>query len=92
MMSESENAVDIEPCVLEFLVESPDQAASLANYFNAHGVEAYPEGSDSVRCPVIGSIEDIRHLRKSWRLFWKHSDAEVFGLSIYVKTACSEHQ
>jgi hypothetical protein len=87
MKSDSENAVDVYYLTLP--VASSDQARSLANYLNAHGVEAVPDGNDGVTCPVAKdeTVSDIRHLQKSWYKFWEHSDAEVFGLSVYVKPA-----
>jgi hypothetical protein len=90
MKSDSEKAVNTTSVYyLTLPVESSDQATSLANYLNAHGVEAVSEGVDGVTCPIteVELAVDIHGLCESWRRFWKHSDAEVFGLSVYVKTA-----
>lgn len=80
MKSESENAVDgTGVYYLTLPVESSDQATSLSNYLNAHGVEAVSEGVDGVTCPITEPelAVDIHQLCKSWRRFWKHSDEEV---------------
>jgi len=81
-----------------FPVDSADQAISLAHYFTAHGVEALRDGNAadipySVSCPVQ---EDdpatetlINQLRKHWKLFWEHSDRELFtSTPIYRKDDC----
>jgi len=91
MMSDSENTTEVYYLTLP--VESPDQATSLTNYLNAHGIEAVSEDT-GVTSPIgeAAAVAVIRQLHVSWKLFWKHSDAEVFGLSVYVKPAhfCSE--
>ena len=74
-------------------VESADQAVSLAEYLNQHGLLAFKEADDAVMVPVECSTEDqagnqerlIHILVTTWRLFWEHSDKGLFGLPIYVK-------
>jgi hypothetical protein len=63
-----------------------DEAASLAHYLNEHGVCAQQVG-DSVELPVpdISVFERVEMLKKSWALFWEHSDSGLFGLPMYVK-------
>src|SRR6516225_11935893 len=91
MMSDSENTTEVYYLTLP--VESPDQVTSLTNYLNAHGIEAVSEDT-GVTSPIgeAAAVAVIRQLHVSWKLFWKHADAEVFGLSVYVKPAhfCSE--
>jgi hypothetical protein len=87
MISGPESLVEIYYLTLP--VDSSDQATSLANYLNAHGVEAVSDTDDGVTCPIPDTklVSTIHQLHTSWRLFWRHSDEEVFGLSVYVKPA-----
>lgn len=74
-------------------VESVDQAVSLAEYLNQHGVLAFKEANDAVivpmECPTEAEAavqERICHMLVStWQMFWEHSDKGLFGLPIYVK-------
>ena len=85
MMSD-ENTTEVYYLTLP--VESADQATSLTNYLNAHGIEAVSDDG-GVTCPLseAKTVATIHQLHTSWKLFWQHSDAEVFGLSVYVKPA-----
>lgn len=74
-------------------VESADQAVSLSEYLNQHGLLAFKESDDAVmitmECPTedhAGEAERLVHiLVTTWTLFWEHSDKGLFGLPIYVK-------
>lgn len=74
-------------------VESADQAVSLSEYLNQHGLLAFKEADDAVmitmECPTedaAGEQERLVHiLVTTWTLFWEHSDKGLFGLPIYVK-------
>ena len=63
-----------------------DEAVSLAEYLNQHGVCAVPEGEE-VTCPLpsVSVAEKISQLQESWQMFWEHSDKGLFGLPIYRK-------
>lgn len=63
-----------------------DEAASLAMYLNEHGVCAQ-HINDTVELPVpnVETFEKVELLKKSWELFWEHSDSGLFGLPMYVK-------
>lgn len=76
-------------------VESADQAVSLSEYLNQHGLLAFKEEGeiDAVLVTVEAPNEDmaaeqerrIHMLRSTWEWFWEHSDKGLFDLPIYVK-------
>ena len=71
-------------------VDSADQAVSLAEYLGRHGVDAAPDGVDAVSVPIergesIVRTELVQVLVENWKLFWQHSDAELFGLPVLIK-------
>lgn len=74
-------------------VESADQAVSLAEYLNQHGLAAFKEADDAVMIPLRCDNEDsaaaqertLFMLITCWQMFWEHSDKGLFGLPIYVK-------
>lgn len=67
--------------------EGADQAVSLAEYLNQHGIPAAREGSDMVTCPMEDPImaAEVYNLHRSWRRFWEYSDSGLFGLPVYTK-------
>lgn len=79
-------------------VDSSDQAMSLASYLNEHGVLAHQadNADHAVEIPVECSASDevatrsadIHSLIKTWRLYWEHSDAGLWGLPVYSKDDC----
>ena len=73
---------------------SADQVSSLVRYLKAHGVEAAGESPDEVTCPIDptrpAQLSLIHDLHRHWRRFWDHSDAELFGISVYVKPASAD--
>ncbi len=74
-------------------VDNADQAVSLAEYLNQHGVLAYKEANDSVIVPmqcadkeaVADRSSTVYALVQTWKLFWEHSDRGLYGLPIYSK-------
>jgi hypothetical protein len=68
-------------------VDSIDQGTSLADYLTKHGVHAEVELPDGVLCPVeeMSATGLIQQLHQHWKLYWQHSDAELFGLPVFVK-------
>lgn len=89
---ETEQQAITEATYLIWAQPDANQAESLANYLTRHGVEAVSAGNE-VTCPV----EDGEHaaramtLRNSWRLFWRYSEKELYGLPCYVKPPCLDH-
>jgi len=69
-------------------VNNADEALSLSEYLNQHGVCAAPEGNDAVLCPLEDPtrVTVISQLRKTWALYWEHSDSGLFGLPVLLKT------
>ncbi len=63
-----------------------DEAISLASYLNEHGVCAQDSG-DAVELavPDVETFERVEMLKKSWSLFWEHSDSGLFGLPLFIK-------
>lgn len=79
----------IDILYLTIPVEHADQAISLAEYLNQHGVCASPDGSDAVLCPIESAERAvvIDNLRATWALYWSHSDSGLFGLPMLIKTS-----
>jgi hypothetical protein len=67
--------------------ENADEAVSLVEYLNQHGVLAAREGTEMVTCPMEhhSMAETVYNLHQSWRRFWEHSDSGLFGLPVYTK-------
>lgn len=76
---------------LTFPLDSADMATSLASYLVNHGVEANPELNE-VTCVLTepGQAATAYQLRQAWSLFWMNSDAEVFGLPLFVRPECPQ--
>lgn len=76
-------------------VNSADEAISLAEYLNRHGLLAYKSDSPdhAVEIPIECSSRDamadraatVHMVVSTWRMFWTHSDCGLFGLPIYSK-------
>ncbi len=73
-------------CYLTFPTESNDQASSLANYLKNHGLTAAADRNEVV-CPLEGAPDTSLHIRlhENWKLYWQHSDAELYGLPVFIK-------
>lgn len=75
------------------IIALPDsgQASSLATYLTGHGITAVAEINE-VTVPMTdpASSAVVQQLRKTWALYWEHSDAEIYGLPVFQKTSpCS---
>lgn len=70
-------------------VDSRDEAESLANYLNEHGIAAFAQEGHEVNVPlVLGDMENyekVTVLTKTWRYYWDSSGQELLGLAFYVK-------
>lgn len=68
--------------------ENADQAVSLTEYLNQHGIAAAREGTEMVTCPMedpcMAAV--VYQLRRSWERFWDYSDSGLFGLPVYLKS------
>jgi hypothetical protein len=85
----------IEIFYLTLPVGNSDEAMSLSEYLNQHGVCASPEGNDAVICPLDDPARAVlvHDLRKTWALYWDHSDSGLFGLPVLLKSnaeGCSQ--
>lgn len=85
----------IEIFYLTLPVNNADEAVSLSEYLNQHGVCASPEGNDAVTCPVDDPVRAmiIDTLRKTWAMYWQHSDSGLFSLPMMTKSSaegCSD--
>lgn len=70
------------------MLESADEAESLAGYLNEHGIFAVANVDEkSVSATTANSDDDaaIRVLKGTWRRFWDNSDSGLFGLPLFVK-------
>jgi hypothetical protein len=79
---------NIDIIYLTIPVSNADEAVSLSEYLNQHGICATPEGNDGVLCPVDDPDKalTVQALRKSWALYWEHSDSGLFGLPVFLKS------
>jgi hypothetical protein len=77
--------VDITHQVI--VTDHPDEAQSLAGYFNEHGVFAVVCDDHEVRAASPNSETDslIRTLKSTWQHFWDNSDSGLMGLPMFVK-------
>lgn len=85
----------IEILYLTLPVNNADEAVSLSEYLNQHGVCAAAEGNDAVVCPMEDPAfaVTIHGLRQGWLRYWEHSDSGLFGLPVLLKTTtegCSQ--
>lgn len=80
--------MDISVFYMTIPTESADQAVSLTEYLNQHGVMAAREGAEMVTCPLEDPAKatELYRLHQGWRRFWEHSDSGLFGLPVYHKS------
>jgi hypothetical protein len=82
---------DTDTYYLVVALPDQNQATSLATYLTGHGLTAIAELNE-VTIPMDDPTKAavVQQLRKSWALYWEHSDSEIFGLPVFQKTApCS---
>lgn len=78
--------VDISYLVIP--VDNADEALSLSNYLNEHGVCAGVTKDNEVSIPLehgTESVATVELLKKTWRMFWSASDSSLFGIQCYAK-------
>lgn len=68
-------------------VDNSDQAVSLAEYLNQHGIAAGSEGVDGVTCPLDdpATAAVVHQLHQTWDRYWEYSDSGLFGLPVLMK-------
>lgn len=66
------------------MTDNADEAVSLADYLNGHGVLAVAEGNE-VTCPLETdtTYDKIGLLKMTWRMRWDHFDSTLLGLPIF---------
>lgn len=77
-----------EALYLALMVDNSDEAVSLAEYLNQHGIFARSDHNE-VCCPIVdpGQSVDIYACYQTWTRYWEHSDRGLFGLPLYQKPA-----
>jgi hypothetical protein len=82
---------DTDAYYLVTALPDANQANSLAAYLTGHGLTAVAEANEvTVLLEEAAGAAVIYQLRKTWALYWKHSDSEIYGLPVFQKTApCS---
>lgn len=77
---------------LVYDTDHADEALSLSEYFNQHGIFAVVEDRKVFipveREEILGACS---RLYQGWCDFWNYSDKGLWGLPIYEKTVCSHH-
>lgn len=78
---------DISVFYMTLPTDSADQAVSLTEYLNQHGIAAAREGTEMVTCPMDNPslAADVYNIHRSWKRFWEYSDSGLFGLPVYHK-------
>ena len=73
-----------EVLYLTLVTDNSDEAMSLAEYLNQHGIFAQQSEPNEITCPIDdpATAATIHSLRQTWRLFWEHSDSGLFGLPV----------
>lgn len=71
-------------------VESADEADSLANYLDEHGVAAFAQENTEVNIPIVlgdmEAYEKVSLLVKTWRMYAaRQLELDLEGLPVYVK-------
>ena len=66
---------------------SADEALSLTEYLNQHGIAASRDGTEMVTCPMEDPAlaVEVYNLHRCWKRFWEYSDSTLFGLPVYTK-------
>jgi len=69
-----------------FVVESDEQAESLARYLLSHGITAV-NTSTEVNIPMQSPklTHQVLQLRNNWNEWWKHHESVLFELPVYIK-------
>lgn len=72
---------------MTYMTQNGDEAVSLTNYLNEHGVFASQSDTNEVSCPMTDPAiaAKVYDLKKTWQLFWDYSDSGLFGLPCYTK-------
>lgn len=87
---------ETETATVKYLViatPEDNQAESLANYLTRHGREAVSAANEvTVPCFSLQDMAATYQLEAHWKLFWRYSEKELYGLPAYHKAACVEHQ
>lgn len=70
-----------------FPTNSDDEGNSLAQYLTSHGIDAVNGMNNEVSVPMTDprNMALIYQLKKSWGLFWHHTEAALFSLPVYIK-------
>lgn len=78
---------DISVFYMTLPTDSADQAVSLTEYLNQHGIAAAREGTEMVTCPMEDPMlaSEVHMLHRGWKRFWEYSDSGLFGLPVYQK-------
>jgi hypothetical protein len=79
--------LDTDLFYLTIPTNNADEAISLENYLNQHGVLAAREGVEMVVCTLTdpAAAATIADLKKTWSMFWDHYDSGLWGLPVYQK-------
>lgn len=78
---------DVSVFYMTLPTDSADQAVSLTEYLNQHGIAAGRDGTEMVTCPMEDPFmaSEVYTLHRTWKRFWEYSDSGLFGLPVYQK-------
>lgn len=73
-----------EVLYITLVTDNSDEAMSLSEYLNQHGFFAQQSEPNEITCPIDdpAACATIYDLRRTWKLFWEHSDSGLFGLPV----------
>lgn len=85
----TERSVCVETSGIDYqivMTNNADEAISLSEYLNGHGILAIAEGSE-VTVPLASpeTNEHVGLLKRTWKMRWDHFDSGLFGVPIYSK-------
>ena len=77
--------VDISYLVVP--TDNADEAQSLANYLNEHGICAFAQDGNEVNIPRenAGTVGVVDTLLVTWRMYWEYSGCSLLGLLCFTK-------
>jgi len=70
-----------------YVMDTEDEAVSLSEYLNAHGVGSCVSSTTEVTISLTNpsKMHNIYQLRKNWNSYWNNHMSALFDLPVYRK-------
>ena len=85
---DTESLIDSDVFYVTYVLDTHEEATSLAEYLSAHGiVDAVVTSTSEVTISLTNpsKVHHIYQLRHNWSAYWRHHVESLFGLRVYVK-------